>query len=366
MRPVSARWAAAVLKDHKPTFRATIIRREEETPLEAVTGGSVTLDAKAACRGRCDVTVGGDADLVPSLRTDLLAPYGNEIKLERGFTYPNGDEEFAALGVFRIEDVDVDDSGDDLSIRISGNDRSARIIDARFEEPYNIATATNVGTAILEVLQEAWGDFTYDFAEVENTTSAAVAEEGGDRWALAQSLATSIGCDLYFDGDGKLILRPIPTPADVESPYLLREGVDGVLITAGRGWTRQGAFNRVIATGENTSSEVIARGVATDDNEDSPTYYYGPFGQVPRFYTSPFITTDTQAEKAAAGILARELGATQTINFGVVVDPALEPGDIVRIRRERAGIRESNVIDTLTIPLAFGEAMTGTTRATLE
>ena len=38
----------------------------------------------------------------------------------------------------------------------------------------------------------------------------------------------------------------------------IAEGEGGVLVAAGRRWTREGTFNRVIATGENTGETAPA------------------------------------------------------------------------------------------------------------
>ena len=55
----------------------------------------------------------------------------------------------------------------------------------------------------------------------------------------------------------------------------------------------------------------------------------------------------------------------------MIPNPALEPSDVVYVKRARAGIGEdetygeAHVIDTLTIPLTADQPITGTTRATL-
>ncbi len=51
-------------------------------------------------------------------------------------------------------------------------------------------------------------------------------------------------------------------------------------------------------------------------------------------------------------MLARQLGTTQQVSFGTIVDAKREPGDIVRITR-LGGIDEDHVIDSLTIPLTL-------------
>ena len=63
----------------------------------------------------------------------------------------NGTSELVSLGKFRIDSCDVNDTGDNLEVRIAGLDRSARVIDARFEEASQInagsATVAATGTA---------------------------------------------------------------------------------------------------------------------------------------------------------------------------------------------------------------------------
>jgi hypothetical protein len=168
--------------------------------------------------------------------------------------------------------------------------------------------------------------------------------------------------EVWFDGTGTLRITPVAGSSAVVAE--LHEGATGVLVQAAAQWTRAGTYNRVIATGENSTQDAPpVRGVATDDTPSSPTYYHGPFGHVPRFYSSPFLTTDAQCVSAATAILQRQLGATKSVSFGSLVLPYLEPRDVVSIRRARAGINETHVIDKLSIPLGAAGTMTGTTRA---
>jgi Domain of unknown function (DUF5047) len=364
MRPVTSDFTTAIAKSHSMGLLVEVLRDglviEEIT---AVTGGSVTLDAKAAIRGRLDLTLvdDGTLDLIPTLAGDSLAPYGNELRVSRGVNYPDGTSELVTLGVFRINDTDVSDGPDTLTIQIAAMDRSARIADARFEDPTTITQGVNVATQILNTIQAVYSDVVYDFAATTHTTGHMTVEEGSDRWELCQHFASNAAMELYFNGDGTLILRAEGQGAAAAT---LAEGVDGVLLSSSRRWTRQGTFNRVIATGENTGETAPVRGVATDDNPLSPTYYLGTFGQVPRFFVSQFFTTSQQALDTANAMLLKELGTTQSVNFGSLVMPQLEPNDVVRITRERAGIDEDHVIDAVTIPLTADQSMTGTTRAT--
>lgn len=364
MRPVSARFLDAVRTSHQIVSQIEILASGTVVATFPATAGSVTLDANSAIRGNCDATFvdDGTLGLVPTDAADPLAPYGQELRVSRGVRYPDGSTELVALGVFGIQDVEVSDTLEGVEITVVGRDRAQKVTDARFEAPYQIDAGTDHNTALEAVIDAGVPGLTYDLAAITETTGQLLAAEQDDRWAFAQEMAKTRGHLLYFDGDGDVVTEVIANPTGT-SEFDLTEGAQGVLLTAGRRWTRDGTFNRVIATGENTGAGVPARGVATDDNALSPTYYYGPFGRVPRFYTSTFITTDDQATDAAQGILNKELGTSQTVSFGAIVNPALEPNDIVRITRQRAGIDENHVVDSVTIPLGADESMSGQTRA---
>lgn len=359
-------WADTIAYSHRLAIEAVLVDAlGNETDLEIV-DGHVSLDAKASIRGHLDLSVAPESALIPSEPTDPLAPYGSEIRVSRGVEYPEGDRELVALGVFRIQDVEVNDEGESLSLLITGLDRASVVVDARFEEPYEVAAGTNYAAAIQETLEAGYPEIECDFISTTLTTPALVAEEGADRWEFCQEMAKAMGCSLYFNGEGVCVLTPIVSFVSGTPDWELVEGDGGVLLSAGRRWTREGAFNRVIATGENLGeTDTPSRGIATDENPLSPTYYYGPFGRVPRFYRSEFITTDEQAAGAAAAILAKELGTSQQINFGSVVNPKIQPDAIVRIDRSRAGISsEDHIVDSVEIPLTADGKMSGQTRST--
>ena len=324
--------------------------------LSSVLDGNVTLDQTAATRGRVELTI-VDPELVPDSHTDALMPYGNELQVYRGTPGL-----LTSLGIFRIDEANVTDAPDALTIAVTGMDRSVRLIDAKFEEPYIISAGTNVVTAIETMVEAADPTIVVNLEPTSAVMPLITYDEGGDRWKALQDMATSIGRSLYFDGDGELTGQPVSSGANPVAA--ISEGAGGTLLSAGRRLARQGAHNRYIVTGENAAEgSAPSRGVATDNNPLSPTYYFGPFGKVPAFVTSQLVTTDQQAQDMAQGLLSRELGVTDQINFGALVNPALKPDDVVTVTRERLGVNEDHIIDSLVIPLAATGAMTGQTRA---
>lgn len=334
--------------------------------IEQIVEGSVTLDGQAATRGRCDFKVvdDGSLGLVPNAPDSDFAPYGTEVALSRGFKLADDSEITEPLGVFRIDSAKVKDTGDELSIEVVGYDRSVKAIESRFEEPWNIPAGVKITDAILYTILVVTPDLEYNFADIATTAGAPLfGDAQGDRWQWVQDLATGLGCDLYYDANGVLQLQPTPIPS---GDYVaeVSEGEGGVLLGIEKEWTRQLTYNRVIATGEPVDDTAPTRGVATDSNPFSPTYYNGPFGRVPKFYSSPMLYTDEMAASAAMKELFRSLGTTQSIGFDMIVDPRRKPGDVLRINRERAGITaEDHILDSITIPLVPENSASAKTRA---
>jgi hypothetical protein len=356
----SPRLIEAVKKSHTLAVKAEVLQGGEVVTELPITGGSVTFDSKASVRATCDLTLADDGSLgwIPNAPTDPLAPYGNEVRVWRGVHFGEDDEELVSLGIFRIDEIEATDKGE---LRLTGSDRAAAVSDAKFEAPYSVIRGTLFTDAIRNVVTDAIGPVQTSFIETTITTPALVAEEGEDRWEFVSGLAQALKAELYFDSDGVLVLAPVPEPTDDPMAELV-EGEGGVLLEASKRWSRTDAFNKVIVSGENTDINPPVRAEAWDNNPLSPTYYFGSFGKVPRFWSNQFVTTQPQAQAAAEGILLAELGITQQVDFGSVVDPTLRASDVVLIRRAQIGVSGAHVIDSLTIPLDAESSMTGQTR----
>ena len=376
MKPVSSRFLAALRGSHTATFRVRVLTTFQTgtdpsgTEVDIVTG-SVTLDGTANERGSLDLTLDSQAGQQwPANQFGVLTPFGNEMFVERGIAgLDPGDPdttEYVPLGYFRIETIEQDDAPRS-PIRITARDRMAAIIEARMLEPRTFAA----GTTFLEVFEnlvlEVYPSAVLDIDnEVASSTLREPATVEEDRYAFLRDMATSRGRVMFFDHRGVLVVAPEP---DSTTPvFTVNEGQDGVLINLRRQLSRAGVYNAVVAEGTEAdinNEEPPARAVVFDDNPDSATYFFGPFGQVPRFYSSPFIFTDTQAQSAAASILARTTGIPYTLDITAIPNPALEPLDPIRVIFE-AGREEIHVIDVITIPLTSDRPMTISSRSLVQ
>lgn len=383
MRPVAEPdiWEKTLRSFQEATHRAELLSRSGNVDaLPGFTGGSVTLDITAAVRGSCQLTF-SDPTLIPTSPSDPLAPYGQEIRVWRGVFDAAGSGQEIAIGTFRIQDTDWDDSGDGLTINVNGFDRAQTVTEdtvvADGESLLQIPAGADYIQTIKNFLTHgllpghtfAFVGEGWDITAVGGTplvTTPIPLNEGDDRWGAAQDMAAVIGCDLYFDGDGNAAMTKIPDPVTATPDAELVEGDGGLLVSASANWSREDSPNRVIYTGENTANgDVYRYDKKDDDDPDSPTNYdNNVYGHVHSFKQSDKIGSNEQAQEAAIGELNRVKGVQKSINFGTIVNPALEPSDVILVRRDRSGIAdELHIIDSLTIPLDVQQPMTGQTRA---
>jgi hypothetical protein len=359
MKARTARWDTAIVTSHQIAVRADVLlsRSIVKSGL-AVVSGKVTLDRTAAQYARCDVTFA--EPLILPTAGGLLTPYGCELALQRGITYPDGTVEMMPLGVFPIQTATPE--AVTLTTQIAAVDRSQLVADARLEDDYTIASGTNYASAILALISDGVPGLVYSFASTTYTTPSLTFPVQADRWAAAQGMATSIGCELFFDGFGQCVLRSEPAFSNVPV-WTVADGSGGLMVRAAMLLDRRPAYNRVIATGQNSASAAVYRGVWSDTNTASPTFYDGPFGHKPRFYSSPFIASTAQATAAANAIGAAQQGVAKSLDFSFVPNPALEPSDAIRVKRTALGLDEIHLIDSLTIDLSAAGAMSGQSRA---
>lgn len=344
---------------HRARIEARIITAYQTGPdpdgtPTVVAGGDVTYDAGADIFATAELTTEG---AWPRWAHSPLAPYGNEVFLRRGVDLggPQGTI-WAELGYFRI--VEPTGEGDGI-IRLGLEDRMAGLIDARFLTPRVLKRGRTVGNVVRDLVEEVYplAEVTFDDAAEFGTLKRDIIVER-DRYQFLADLAESLGKVMFWDGYGILQFR---TPAAASVPrWRIGAGANGVLIRAEQRVSRRDVYNAVVARGEGAGEEAAALGIAIDDNPDSPTYFTGRFGQVPRFYSSPLLADDAGARAAAATMLANQLGVPHNANLTAVCNPAVRPWDPVQVTT-KDGDRERHILKTVTVPLSVEDALTATT-----
>lgn len=369
MRPVSARFLAAVSGSHRMVSRARIVPAglTGVTPDPAlvlatlnIESGSVTLDSTAAVRGTLDVSC--DGVLWPASATDPLTPYGNELFVERGVVFGDGSREWVSQGYYRIDSIEQADAPHG-AIEISGSDRSAGIADARIPYPLTFAAGATADSVIQALVLGAypWASFDLD-PSLGTSVLGAAQVTTDDRAGFLTDIITSYGMVGYWDYRGIFV---VSVPPSTSSPVAtIAAGRGGVLSTLSRTLNRDSVYNAVVASGEQLSDDTApVSAMVVDDDPSSPTYWFGAFGQVPQFYSSSFLTTPPQCYSAAQSILSQSTGLPYSVDFGQVPNPALEPLDPIQL--VYPGRKEGHVISQVVIPLDATSAQTAQTRQLL-
>jgi hypothetical protein len=322
--------------------------------------GAVTSDRTADNRRQLDLTV-SDPTLYPLAPTDPLSVYGTEVIVKRGLTFANDTTELLQLGIFRIESCERQIPGG--GVQITGYDRSRQVADTRFITPRKLASQTAV-SLIETLITEVYPLATFSDLSGDSTTIPKHVVQQ-DRWGEIKRVAQVIGCEVFVMADGVWRIQPVPDPTTALTVWSVDAGETGVLISADDVVTREGAANIFVAIGEsvsgNTAPFTSQSPHGYDNDPTSPTYYLGAYGKVPVYYQSPHIRTQAQANKVADALLHDHLGASRTINFAAVPNPALLAGDAVTIVRPD-GSTELHVLDSLSIPLTSAGQMTAETR----
>ena len=372
MRAVSAKFLETLRGSHLAVFRARVVTpgfpyigTDPPGTEINITGGDVKSSATAQVRSTLSLTTD---TAWPKTATDLLAPYGQEIYVERGIAYGNGQREFVGLGYFRIDTPEQDEVPDG-EITISGQDRMAGIVDAEFLAPRQFPGTWTNGQLVEALIWEVYPNgaiIEWDDTDVRDDTVGRTVIAEDDRAGTLRDLVTSLGKIGYFDHRGVFAIKTPPSTTGAAS-WTIDAGRDGVLVQMSRGLTREGVKNAVVATGEAGDTTAPARAVAYNLDPTSPTYWLGSFGPVPRKYSSPFITTNAQALTAATSILRQYLGLPYQVALSSIANPALEPYDVLAVRypktaRSRTLRTEKHVIDEVTIPLVPTSPVTLKTR----
>ena len=349
MRPVSDAFLAALTGSHNMAVRVRAVPAGQTgtSPTGGIElrlaggGGDVQLDGTAAVRSTLEVEIlavdpDTGEDLWPAGSSNTLTPYGQtELFVERGIVFGGGSVEYVSLGYFRIDDVEQPDAPRG-PIRISGSDRMISVVDAKLTAPQQYAATATYGDVVAALMTEAISGVTieWDDAGVEGDAIGRSVLVESDRYAFLAELFTGLGKIAYFDHRGIMVIRTPPNPS--VPVWAIARGREGVMVSASRSISRSGVYNGVVATGEAFDTDAPARGLAVDSNPDSPTLWGGPFGRVPREFSSPLLTTDNACRLAAATVLRRSLGLPYNVDVTAVPNPALEPYDPIAVGIEGA------------------------------
>lgn len=344
MWPVSRRWEQAIRHTYRPAVRATLYPPRARPFTVPVTSWTVTADRTSNTRRTCQVV------LPPAVRRGLdgVTTAGAYLQLDVGIDYLDGSQELIPQGFFRLDTEQADRPGG--AIQLQGYGREKSVADDAFPVP-----RTESNSSALDLAEQLLTESVPGAIVVRRTTRDArvpATTWDQDRWGAIDgtdaSLARALGVEVWADGRGRFVISDVPSLGD-PVVWTVDAGAEGVLVTASASTSTDGVYNLVAASGDSTDGTPPVGPVIVQDNDPtSPTYVGGPFGRRARRYSSPLITTPGQAGNAGRSLLANSLGLTKGLAFTALANPALEPGDVVRVDMAD-GPPELHLIDKLTL-----------------
>ncbi|MDR3079456.1 MAG: DUF5047 domain-containing protein [Streptomyces sp.] len=349
MYPVSDRFLARLAESHRPVTRVQLFLTTGEVVDLEHTGGSVTVDRAQAIRRTCTVTV-ADPKLIPRTPRDQLAVYGARLRISRGVDYGDGSQELVPVGVYRLDEVNGDVN--DGPVTLTGKDLSAFVADDKLTAPWT-STGTVI-SAITAIVRRSLPDADIIPRISDVAIGTRTFDIEGDAWAACQEIAAAAGADCFVNSDGEFTIAALPDPLTTPPAWEIAAAEGGVYIQANRAMTSINVYNGVLARGENTADDVPPVSyLATDNDPGSPTYWGGPFGRRPLFYTSSTLTSTAACQAAATLKLAEAKAPNSSGDISSLPNPALEPGDVLRVVHPD-GSRELHQVASFTVPLDEG------------
>ena len=288
-----------------------------------------------------------------ALRSTLTRP-GCELRVWRGVDLGGYVED---LPVHQgLADV-VDGTWPENTIAVESPDLAQRVSYDGFPAPRQSAASLTVSQQIQVLIYESLASASILRQRFVDTTGDAtvvrtvVWDQGlSTRNAAVDTLATSIGAEIFASPDGRWVLRPVQTLLGI--PVLtVREGVALVSAATKVDWSR--VQNDVIVTCERADGTKL-RGRSTDNDPSSPTGVGSALGRRTGFYTTSLPTTSPQCVTIADARRARMQGARVNVDFETFVHPGMEAGD--RHDVICRGTTYRLVVDSFELPL-FGARM---------
>ncbi len=322
-----------------------------------VTGGSLTVDESSKVRRTLSLTI-ANTDLDPVRDSSLLAPFGTDLRMYMSLGYTDGSTERVPLGVFRLTAPARPSVFQPLTLAAS--DYAYVMQRARFVTPWATAAGTLVTAEIAAMATNAVpGLSVVDMTGSRATTGAATWER--ERWDAMTSLAQSIGAEVFFDVQGQLVIRPVPTSATT-SAWTCDAGTSTAVMTdVSVGMSSETTYNAVVATSTpqgGTPTTAIAY-------QTSGPLAWGVV-KYPRFWATPLPMSYDGLAAAASSILARSVAFSRDISPSAVWNPALEAGDPVTVTLP-SGQSDIRRISRIVLPLSpDGGPMQLSTRVTAD
>jgi hypothetical protein len=317
-----------------------------------------TVSATLNSRVTRELQISVPYQMDPLAPTDLLAPFGNEIRAFRGVVLGDGSTVYT-WQVFRgrIRQVHQYSTG---NVTLTCTDRASDVTDHEFISPQNSQTGNSVFLEFVRLVSDAVPDATFGASD-EFITAVQPLTWELSRSAALDELARTMGAVWYCLANGDFVMRRYPWTQPGTPVVTLTDASGGTISSWQALRDRNMIYNVVTVSGERLNGDAPVYGTAMDTNPASPTYVGGNFGIRSLLDRLQTPATPGRAQGAAQERLAVAVAPVESFQLRCAVDASLELGDIVTLNIE--GREVTQVVSALSVPLGVDSDMFVSTRS---
>jgi len=348
-------YRAAYLRPHKAIFRCEVW--DDRQQLEAnlpILGGEVKCSLGSQVTRSGTLTV--DASLMPRRESDLLAPFGNRLRLYRGIEY-GGRQFWCRTFTGLITKVERKPRN---PVTVTFADRAAEVDENDFETAQEAQTGNTLVAEIVRLIND--GVSGAEFGRHDQIAATVPSQVYDDsRSNACDQLADAGGAFWYALADGAFVVRRVPwayQPAGAALVPIVSYNdtgdqfygsTNGTVTDYREMMSRENIYNIVVGESDQPDGAAPRRAVVRDTLADSPTYVSGKFGRRVMRVELPAAATDTVVRHSTEAMRRRSRAAAEATPWSMVPDPALELGDLVELRV--GGRRLIRCVSDMTIPM---------------
>lgn len=323
------------------------LQGDQDESLIVLPGSEVTATLQSQVARNATLYV--PEQLYPDKDTDLLAPFGNELRIWRGVLPADGSRKYIwPIFKGKIQNASIEDSTGEAIIEAS--DPGQDVVDANFVRPENSIEGADRIQEMRRLIKAVVPTATFGQSDLFPQKMPALTWEF-NRGSALEEMFSSVGGLWYALADGSFVARRYPW-ANPGAPIMtLSDGPAGVILSTQRSHSRRDMINSVTATSERLNGDVPIAQTAQDTNPDSPTYIGGKFGIRSLLMRRLSATTEGGALSAAQARLRTGITAAHKISWTQVPDASAELGDIYTIDVTRRGVTRIQVMSSFVMPL---------------
>lgn len=346
-------YRAALATSHMPYLRVDVLDGNRNVLATDLTYLDGSVSATLTSRVSRTANIIFDESFYPFQADGLLAPYGNIIRATRGIEFADGTYFAWIVFIGRIQETTL---GDDGTCSVFCADYAADVVEVKFLEPENSQAGTAIANEVTRLISDAvplatFGPFDTFSIPVQPLTWQL------DRAQALDELGTSVGAFWYPLADGAFVLRRYPWTVPAAPVVTYFDGEGGSVIGSSSSRSREEVFNSLTVTGERLNGDDAVYATAQDDNPDSPTDIFGPFGRRHQLLRLQTPATFGAAQGAAFDNLKRLTALVDSWEWTMTADAALELGDTVSLNvRGQTGIIQ--VVSSFSMGLGVSTPMT--------